>query len=109
MLVFNWLRTRNVACLSASGTINLDIPFARMRALVATEDCGLKSPSTSEIEGVNARESQMKSILSLEAARMSSIVSSTNSTEGVWIYISELRSQPAFSKNVGSIADSESK
>ena len=95
--------------MSARGTISFDIPFARIRAFVATDDCGLKSPSTSDTDGVNARESQMNNILSSVAPRMSSIVSSTNSTDGVWIYISDSKSQPARSKNAGSIADSESK
>ena len=47
-------------CEFAIGTVNFDIPFERILALTAIEDCGLKSPSTSEIAGVSAKESQIK-------------------------------------------------
>ena len=47
----------------------------------AIDDCGLKSPSTSEMAGVNASESQINTNFSSVAPRSSSIVSSTNSTD----------------------------
>ena len=44
-------------------------------------ESGLKSPSTSETAGVNARESQIKTSFSSVAPSNSSIISKTNSTE----------------------------
>ena len=109
ILVFSWFRTKNVDWELAIGTVSFDMPLARILALTAIDDCGLKSPSTSEIAGVKAKESQMNRSLSSAAPRSSSIVSRTNSTDEACTYIRSSRTQPAASKKVGSIADSESK
>ena len=50
---------------------------------------GLKSPATSETDGVNARESQINNSWSSVAPNNSSMVSSTNSTDVPGTYIIE--------------------
>ena len=63
ILVLSWFKTRKVALLLAIGTVNLDIPLESILAFTAIEERGLKSPSISEIAGVNAKESQINSHL----------------------------------------------
>ena len=81
MFVFSWFKTKKVDFELAIGTVSFDMPFERILAFIAMEDCGLKSPWISLIAGVSAKLSQMNNMrFSLEPSN-SSIVSKTNSTD----------------------------